>query len=80
MALDVYFLRDFQGITINYLLPSFVIISDDEELQGADVADGLVVGAGLPLGCDELQLLNRNPRRLGRLHPQVSHRFRVLTD
>jgi hypothetical protein len=77
MALDFYFLRDFLGITIKYLLSSVV---DDEELQGADVADGLVVGAGLPLGGGELQLLHRNPRRLGRLPPQVSHRFRVLQN
>jgi hypothetical protein len=79
MALDFYFLRDFQGMSIQYLLLS-VVLSDDEELQGADVADGLVVGAGLPLGGGELQLLHRNPRLLGRLLPQVSHRFRVLTD
>ncbi len=79
MALDFYFLRDFQGITIKYLLSS-VVVSDDEELQGADVADGLVVGAGLPLGGGELQLLHRNLRRLGRPPPQISHRFRVLTN
>jgi hypothetical protein len=79
MKLDLYFLRNFQGIIIKYLLSS-VVLSDDEELHGADVADGLVVGAGLPLGGGELQLLHRNPRRLGRLPPKVSHRFRVLQN